>query len=312
METVDCNLCAVDDSELLFEGQDRLLKGTETFRLTRCRRCGLIYLNPRPNQVEMGEYYPAHYEPYTHDELTSTWYGRLLYRVAIAKRCRIASQSEKPGRLLDIGCGDGDFLLGMRQRGWDVHGLDPSAVAVSLAREKGLEVFQGELLDADYPETSFDLITMWDVLEHLHDPGAQLVQVARLLKPGGRFVVTLPNPHSIDFRVFGSAWTGLDIPRHLYVFRRPALFELFRRAGLEVISARCVTGGQRVSTWSLEWLIDERVQGEKMNSFLKGLIYSQVWYWVWRPLYFLIDLVRLGSSITYTCRRANTIVMTDG
>lgn len=304
METTDCALCGIDDSELLFPGRDRLLGGSETFTLRRCRRCGLIYLNPRPALTEMGEYYPSHYACFVHEEHKANWYHRLRYRAFVAKRCRIAGGGQKPGRLLDIGCGDGLFMLGMKERGWEVHGLDISPVAAQLAREKGLEVFEGELDQAGYAEGSFDLITMWDVLEHLHDPGAHLTQAARLLKPEGSLVVTIPNPHSLDFRLFGLVWTGLDVPRHLYVYTRPALFQLFERAGLEVVSGRCISGGQWVSTRSLEWWIDERITRSGLKRGLKRLIHSQGWYWLWRPFYFGLDLTNLGSSITYRCRPA--------
>ncbi len=303
METVTCNLCGVDESEPLFKGRDRLLGGTETFQWVRCRRCGLIYLNPRPTLAEMACYYPTNYEPFTRHERAENWLARLRYRVYIHKLRRIAGQEPKPGRLLDVGCGIGDFMLGMRQRGWEVHGVDLSPNAVALARQKGLDVFQGQLFDVPYAEQGFDLVTMWDVLEHLHDPSAHLARVAQILKPRGKFVVTLPNPHSLDFRLFGPLWTGLDVPRHLYVFVRPALLALFQRAGLEVTSARCITGGQRVSTWSLEWLIDERVSSERVRRTLKRLIYSPIWYWAWRPYYFVVDLLGMGSSITYTCQR---------
>jgi len=277
METVTCNLCGVDESEPLFKGRDRLLGGTETFQWVRCRRCGLIYLNPRPTLAEMARYYPTNYEPFTRHERAENWLARLRYRVYIHKLRRIAGQEPKPGRLLDVGCGIGDFMLGMRQRGWEVHGVDLSPNAVALARQKGLDVFQGQLFDVLYAEQSFDLVTMWDVLEHLHDPGAYLARVAQLLRPGGKFVVTLPNPHSLDFRLFGPAWTGLDVPRHLYVFVRPALLALLQRAGLEVSSARCITGGQRVSTWSLEWLIDERVSNQRVGRALKTIsLFSNV------------------------------------
>ena len=77
----------------------------------------------------------------------------------------------------------------------------------------------------------------------------------------------------------------------------------FQRAGLEVTSNRCITGRQRVSTWSLEWLIDEQVSSERVRLALKRLIYSQMWYWAWLPYYFVFDLLGPGSSITYTCRR---------
>ena len=301
MEQVACNLCGVDDSAPQFAGRDRLLGvpfGTETFCWVRCRRCGLIYLNPRPSLAEMSRYYPANYEPFTRQERTGNGLG---YRLAVAKKCRIAGRGLGSGRLLDVGCGSGDFMLGMRERGWQVYGLDISPEAVNLARRSGQEVFLGQLLEAPFDRHSFDLVTMWDVLEHLHDPAAYLAQVARLLKPGGRFVVTLPNPRSVDFRLFGPVWTGLDVPRHLYVFGRAALMALFHQAGLKVSAARCIIGGQRVSTWSLEWLIDERVARQGMRHFLKWAIYTPAWYWLWRPWYFALDLLGLGSSITYTC-----------
>jgi SAM-dependent methyltransferase len=306
MEFVSCNVCGVDDAALLYRGKDRLLSGSDVFDLVCCRRCGLIYVNPRPTLAEMEHYYPTTYEPYTRQAQMAGWYPRLRYRVAIARMCRIAANKQESGRLLDVGCGDGDFMAGMQQRGWQVSGLDTSPVAVELARGKGLDVFLGLLSNADYSEASFDLITMWDVLEHLHDPAAYLLQIGRLLRPGGRFVVTLPNPHSLDFRLFGPAWTGLDTPRHLYVFVRPALLALLQRAGLEVESARCRYGGQRVSIWSLEWLADERMSSQRTNQLVKRLIYSPIWYWGWRPWYLLIDALGLGSSITYSCRRAHS------
>ena len=302
MESTTCALCGVDDAALLCDGYDRMFGGDETFHVVRCRRCGLIYLNPRPPFDEIARYYPEKYEPFTHAARAGSWYSRMAYRVAIAKRCRIASQGLARGRLLDVGCGDGDFLLGMQERGWEVHGLDISPVAVSIARQKGLDVFQGGLLEARYPEGEFDRVTMWDVLEHLHDPGVQLARVAQLLKPGGRLVATTPNAHSLDFRLFGCTWNGLDTPRHLYIYTRSALLALLDRAGLKMVSARCVTGGQRVSTWSMEWLIEERLADDRKKQVLKRIIYSRAWYWALRPLYFVIDRLGFGSSITYTCQ----------
>lgn len=304
METVSCHVCGVDNAVLLYKGHDRLLGGAEAFALVRCRRCGLIYLNPRPTPDEMERYYPSNYDPYTRRNEVVSWCDRLRYRVAIERMCRIAAGRQAPGRLLDIGCGDGDFLAGMQQRGWQVCGLDTSLVAVDLARSKGLDVFLGPLDQASYSEASFDLITMWDVLEHLHDPGAYLAHIRRLLTPAGRFVVTLPNPHSLDFRIFGSLWTGLDIPRHLYIFVRPALLALLNQAGLKVESARCKFGGQWVSQRSTEWWIDERVSNENLKQRLKRLIHSQAWYWLWWPFYLCVDCWNLGSSITYRCRLA--------
>ncbi len=304
MEYIACNLCGGDDYQILFDGRDRTLGGTETFQSVRCRKCGLIYLNPRPTLSEIDQYYPPQYEPFTRYDQPLSWFGRLGYRVSMNKKYRIAVRGIKPGKLLDVGCGNGDFLGWIKNHGWEVYGLDPSPVAVEAARKRGLEIFRGQLFDAPYLPASFDVITMWDVLEHVHDPLANLKRVAKLLKPGGRFTVTLPNPDGLDFRLFGRLWTGLDVPRHLYVYSRKPLIALLEKAGLTVDSARCITGGQRVSTWSLEWLIDERVNSAQQRRSLNKIIYSPVWYWLWRPFYFILDLFRGGSSITYVCKKA--------
>ncbi len=303
MEYTSCNLCGADDYQLLFSGHDRLRGASETFKSVRCRKCGLIYLNPRPSLEEIAQYYPAEYEPFTRYDHPMSWFARQGYRVSMNKKYRIAGTGIKPGKLLDVGCGSGDFLAWMKTHGWDVYGLDLSPVAVAAARKRGLEIFHGQLMDALYPPSNFDVITMWDVLEHVHDPYAHLKCVEHLLKPGGRFTVTLPNPDGLDFRVFGRLWTGLDVPRHLYVYSRKPLTALLEKAGLVVVSSRCITGGQRVSTWSIEWLIDERVKDARQAGILKKVIYSQAWYWLWRPFYFFLDLFRGGSSITYVCKK---------
>lgn len=306
MERIDCPLCQVDDTELWHKGRDRLLGGEETFQWVRCRRCGLLYLNPRPDVDEIARYYPREYEPFTREQQRTSWYEKLRYRVAMARMCHIAAGGRNGGRLLDVGCGEGEFMAGMADRGWQVQGLDTSPVAVELALARGLDVFHGQLTALDPGHALFDLITMWDVLEHLHDPGSYLAQVGRLLKPDGRLVVTLPNPDGIDLRLFGPVWTGLDVPRHLYAFPGRVLTAMLERAGLAVESARCRYGGQRVSTWSLEWAIDDRLPGTRLGRLLKRAIYSPIWYWAWRPIYALVDAAGLGSSITYVCRPAGS------
>ena len=305
MEQTVCNLCGSSDYRPLFSGHDRALGGQEPFQDVRCQNCGLIYLNPRPTLDEMAQYYPPVYEPFVRYDHKLSWFSRLGYRVSMNKKFRIAAGGMKPSKLLDVGCGSGEFLQWMQQFGWVVNGLDLSPVAVNAARKYGLEIFEGQLKDAPYPPASFDVITMWDVLEHVHDPLANLKRVAELLKCGGRFTVTLPNPDGLDFHLFGRFWTGLDMPRHLFVYSQKPLTGLLEKAGLKVVSSRCITGGQRVSTWSLEWLIDERVKSDSTRRLLKKIIYTQIWYWLWRPFYFLLDLVLQGSSITYICKKVS-------
>jgi 2-polyprenyl-3-methyl-5-hydroxy-6-metoxy-1,4-benzoquinol methylase len=142
----------------------------------------------------------------------------------------------KPGKILDVGCGDGAFLNLMRGRGWSVEGVDVDAKAVARAKAKyGLELRCSNLRAAGFPHDTFDAITLSHVIEHVPDPPGLLAEMARVLKPGGRLVATTPNIRSRGHKTFQRDWRGLEPPRHLNIFSLNALRECARRAGLEVV-----------------------------------------------------------------------------
>ena len=123
------------------------------------------------------------------------------------------------GRLLDFGCGSGSYLWRMHRQGWKVIGVDPSAAAVDYVRhELGLPALVGSLPHEDLHDGYFDVITMWQSLEHVHWPMEVLRAARRLLAPGGKLIVAVPNIDSLPFRWFGQTWIGLDLPRHLSHF----------------------------------------------------------------------------------------------
>jgi 2-polyprenyl-3-methyl-5-hydroxy-6-metoxy-1,4-benzoquinol methylase len=135
-------------------------------------------------------------------------------------------------RLLDVGCGRGDFLDRMRRRGWAVEGLDVDSSALEQARAKhGLKVHMGPIEDLRFPGESFDAITMNHVIEHVHDPVSLLRECLRVLKPGGRLAAVTPNLAGLGHRRFGRNWRGLEPPRHLHLFTRKTLGECAARAG---------------------------------------------------------------------------------
>ena len=134
------------------------------------------------------------------------------------------------GRLLEVGCGNGEMLRNMQKLGWRVHGVDFDEAAVARAREKGLDVSLGDLHSQAYPDNYFDAIMMSHVIEHVHDPRAVLQECHRILKPGGRLVMVTPNTSSWGHRLFGRHWRGLEPPRHLHLFNIDALGHLLRQA----------------------------------------------------------------------------------
>lgn len=268
----DCCLCG-KAGEPLYQGlRDRLYSAPGTWNLRRCpdAACGLVWLDPMPLKEGLHKAYATYY---THAVLPDTFtyrfrqrikrgyaglaYGysrrvplldRLLafpvlflpwFREQTATTHLMYLRGEKPGKLLEIGFGGAAFLIGMRELGWQVEGIDMDPQAVEKARRiYGLSVRQGELSEQRYPDASFDAITMSHVIEHVPDPIGLLRECRRILAPGGRLVITTPNTAALGHRKFGSAWVHLDPPRHLHLFSIVSLEESLRRAGFEDIGAR--------------------------------------------------------------------------
>jgi len=235
-----------------------------TARLVRCDACGLIYQNPRPTAAEMGQHYPSTYESYGDHRTAARGMVRRAFNYGMSKRCRYVTDHVAGGRLLDVGCAAGAFLVAMRERkGWQVQGVEVSAETAQVARERhGLEVFAGTLEEAAFPDDHFDAVTMWDVLEHVHDPVATLREIRRILKPGGVLVVRVPNLASWDARLFGDCWAGLDAPRHLYVFTPQTLAAVEGSAGLRPVARSTNIGGYMIFALDVRfWMTAHKFPG---------------------------------------------------
>jgi 2-polyprenyl-3-methyl-5-hydroxy-6-metoxy-1,4-benzoquinol methylase len=188
--------------------------------------------------------------PVPHASLGVRVLSRIGERVPVVRDSAVLAVAGLPPgrgrRLLDVGCGSGDFLRVMRERGWDVLGVEPDPKAADGARRTGLDVRDGMLADAAFDDDMFDAIVLSHVIEHVHDPIALLQECARVLRPGGTLVVLTPNLHSVGHRRFGADWRGLEPPRHLHVFSVESLTACSTRVGLTVAemrtSARLVRG----------------------------------------------------------------------
>jgi 2-polyprenyl-3-methyl-5-hydroxy-6-metoxy-1,4-benzoquinol methylase len=271
-ETTACSMCGASSASLLFEGGDLLHPSTEQFRLMTCQVCGHIYQNPRPTVATIGKYYPDDYIPFQRAiEDEPDWWRRFDRHYGRYRRCMTVHRaSGGPGRLLDVGCATGIFLDGMRQLGWQVQGVELMTSAAQYARTRfGLDVFCGELEAANFPMHRFDAITLWDVLEHVHEPRALLTEVARLLKPGGLLVLSLPNPDSLEARLLGHFWLGWDLPRHLNLFRPQLLTTQLAKHGLCITTIRSFTAGYAVLVMSLEHRL--RAAGSNSHRIIRVL-----------------------------------------
>jgi SAM-dependent methyltransferase len=162
------------------------------------------------------------------------------------------------GRALDVGCGNGVWLLKLQSLGWSVEGVEFSALACQQARAAGLVVHEGSLADAGLPSEAFDVVRIWQTLEHVPDPAEVLREIARVLKPGGQLLIGVPNAGGWLARAWGPFWFDLDVPRHLWHFTAPDLHRLVENSGLRVDSIgygfyRGYTLLRCIRYWYEEW-----------------------------------------------------------
>jgi SAM-dependent methyltransferase len=231
-ESVPCPLCGADSSERLFVTRDRLVGLPGEFTLARCRACGFVYLNPRPTPEALAGYYPDDYYPIDEEQESPE-------ALAVARGLLARVQQAVPERnlrILDIGCGTGLFLKLAREVGHDVSGIELSESAAEYGRQVySLPIQCATLESADLAEDSFDVVTMWHVLEHLPDPIAALAKVRRVLRPDGVVLFAVPNIASAEARVFGRRWFSLDIPRHLLHFSPDSARRAVESAGMSLL-----------------------------------------------------------------------------
>ena len=214
--------------------------------IVECAACGLRYLHPQPPVHETEELYSEHYFQST-DALGRGYEGYTEQadnlRATFRDRLRFLPTPKPDQRLLDVGAAAGFFVEQARLAGWNAEGIEPSRWAAAYARDKvGVPVREGILDAASFPSNSFDVITFWEVIEHLPDPGGFLKHVARVAKPGALVFLSTPDSGSTVARLLGRNWLGWrKIPEHLFFFDKRSLVRLLDQAGLEVVDARYVT-----------------------------------------------------------------------
>ncbi len=220
--------------------------GTWRMRVCASPDCGAAWLDPAPTEASIGAAYARYY---THEAgagerggavaaLLRAWWRVTGLAAQRASLGRMALDGVPPGRLLDVGCGDGRRFAALEAMGWRVEGqeIDPSAAAA--ARAAGHTVHLGPLTALAAPAGSFDAVTLNHVIEHVHDPVGLMRECHRLMRPGATLVAITPNAASAGHRRFGPAWRGLEPPRHLVVFAPPALARVARDAGFTRIGVR--------------------------------------------------------------------------
>lgn len=236
-----CPACGHPELKPVLQVRDFSVSG-ETFSVVECSACRLRITQDVPGREAIGAYYQSD-DYISHTNRSAGLIGRLYRlvrkRTLAQKRRLIESRTGlQRGRLLDVGSGTGAFVQAMKGAGWEVTGLEPDEGA----RRVAAEVHQARLQPLEdffaLPESGFDAITLWHVLEHVHDLEAYMVQLKKLLRDKGRLFIAVPNYTSDDARVFGDNWAAWDVPRHLYHFAPSSMKALVQRAGMTLLETR--------------------------------------------------------------------------
>jgi len=304
MRLVNCNYCGQNDTELVNEGPDLYLNRKTNYRLVRCRQCGLIYQNPQLSLLELSDHYPTNeYELYSKNTAlkNTTAYNANLHHAMIRRYKRISQRINKPGSLLDVGCATGTFITVVQEQGWKVTGIEFNAETASYARNTfNLNVHSGTLEDIKLPNNSFDVVTFWDVFEHVQDPKATLAEVVRILKPNGLLVIALPNPNSLEARIFGAYWAGWDRPRHLYLFPPQLLKQYLKDAGFSHVTIESFSGRLSVTLLSVAYWLTAHSTSQNDVTWRHNLkiAYNPITRLITWPIYRLAEAFNQTTNMT--------------
>jgi len=296
-----CDGCGAKGGYLLFEGPDLLLNLPGRFRVVQCFQCGLIRQNPCLSWESLKSYYPQDYSSYTKNiGSEQSNMHRLDRRYGMWKRIRTLERFQPEGRLLDVGCGTGVFLGEAQRSGhWNLMGVEPNSHAATYAQNTlGIHIMAQRFDEITLPDDSFDVITMWNVLEHMFTPIEDLRHAYQLIRPGGWIVLAIPNVDGIGAKVFGQYWMGWDLPRHLYLFSQKQLRNILGEIGFNWVDARCIAGGHSSLKLSIEFLMRAKNISSNFTNIMFKSYQSLPARIIFSPFFWLADQLRQCSLIT--------------
>jgi 2-polyprenyl-3-methyl-5-hydroxy-6-metoxy-1,4-benzoquinol methylase len=297
-----CFICGASNWKKLYPSRDLRHNIEGDFWLLECDVCGLVATVPQLSQEEIEKFYPEDYVCFsTAIEEEGKWLVRADRQRGVRRRCDfvIKESGKKHGTVLDVGSATGIFLKGMKDYGWEVNGVEPSEFAAKYAVEQmGLNTVHGYLEEDTFKPESFDLVTFWDVFEHLPNPVEVLKIAHKTLKPNGVLVLSLPNSQSWDRRLFEDVWAGWHTPQHYYIFNQKNLTQLVEQHGYRFKRIRSFTGRHGAMAITLDyWLKKKKFsEGFRTNfSFFFNSYFGRVLAY---PYFMLADTLNRSTVMT--------------
>jgi SAM-dependent methyltransferase len=278
-ERPSCPACGNTRGDVVLEASDTWVHrdyGGQRFAVVRCAICALRYTSPRLKKPHKRIAFEGEYPFYTRARSAkeSGAWGELDRERARApvegRASRLATISPSPGRLLDVGCGDGFFCDAMRLRGWDVLGADIEEDVLWLARERlGIDARKLDVDEDPLPPGPFDAITMWGVLQLIYEPRRLLEEARSVLAPDGLLAIGVSNIKSAGASLFGKSWRGLGLPRHLIHFTPESLTRLVQWCGFEVVEIAYET-----PRWIVAGSVDAAFGAAPVKKAAKAALYA--------------------------------------
>lgn len=268
MLTRPCPICNTTEQSLFLESKDYSVS-QEEFRIVTCAKCGFNFTNPIPLESEIGRYYKS--DSYvSHSSSRKGLVNKLYHLVrwySLRKKERLVRSLVQGRRLLDIGAGTGHFASLAKKKGWDVLGLEPDHDAREFAKkEHDLNVSDIVRLH-ELEAGSYDIVTMWHVLEHVYNLQKDAAKIASLIGDKGALIVAVPNLTSYDARYYGKYWAAYDLPIHLSHFRPEDITNLFAPLDLEIVKVLPM----KFDSFYVSMLSEKYRNGSLFKAFLIGL-----------------------------------------
>jgi 2-polyprenyl-3-methyl-5-hydroxy-6-metoxy-1,4-benzoquinol methylase len=267
-EIKNCPICNSLTFNFLFECKDHTVSG-EKFKIVECKDCGFVFTNPIPDEKYIIKYYKS--EDYISHSDTKKGLVNMAYhqvrKITLREKLHLINSLSKKEILLDIGCGTGYFLNSCKEDGWEVEGTepDPDARKIAEAQIKS-EVSESIFSKSNYE--SYNIITMWHVLEHVHKLNESMERISRLLKKDGKLIIAVPNCKSYDATIYKENWAAYDVPRHLYHFTADSMDKLLKKHNFKMIKKEPM----KFDAFYVCMMSEKYKNGSAIKGILKGLI----------------------------------------